>query len=949
MSGLFLALAIFTQVSILDLPRHYAKQGDIESAIRAYSEIYRTSLDSVIKYQALYEQALLYLEKHDTISAISNLYKLSQRFMPDSIAENVFKLLFKLDRSRLGNNAVKFAHLYPSVSERERLLVNILRKLEERGDTTHYLEVLRILASDYGRKYRKKLSAFIYENDMEDKVFPDLFDVNSEAPYYYYIHKGDTFDAFYTLFGRRDAQSRRLRLKILYDLGAYDACLRMIGRRENDYDLVKMKVLSAVKKRMRADSIVSLVKSYKTNGKLYRKILSLLDTLRDYGLLRALLKKNPEGALLNAQGASSGLRDTVFFNLAKWLSVKGYYGFAKALIDGVENYYPMDTLLMWKDYLQKKRKMPQDILLERSDIIGKVKELFDNGYYAELVQYAKGRELPKQLVPYITESLYMLWKLYGRRGYLKGAFKLAEKYRELIPRDIYFRIVYDYDPREFDIERYNYRDLTPFESYLLFYLLKAQNKVKLIKDFKGEKTTMFLYYLALGNPDSALFFIPENQLFYGMFLKEFSPKKTEDSLKVFNYFKSVKLDYMKSPAKFIVKTLIEYALSLKDYLAADSLLRRYEEYYGKDRYWAYSKARWHYTLGDYRESLVYSLFYGDAGMQAVTAASLLKLGRIQFVNDLRLDEYDLNLLYLKTGALSKVNVALLDRGDALSYLNELTKSRIDKSTLKNVLSIMLKKNVIDSMTFNVYGIFYGFVNRDSVYLNAYAKSFLKYLTVKTLMRKNLLDSALLVIGNPESDVDSFKYHLYFKKGTIMYLKHRYKKAYEYYRKAEGLKSLKDAAMFNAYLSSKRASLKENTLKSLTHYIENCIRCEKLPDAYISLGFNLIEAGRSDSAISVMRNVEGYLNSGQEAELKYWLGTAYMQDSLFKNAAGYFLRVYKFHQKDGQWGDTGGLNAARLCYVLGLKNKAKKIYTAIIKKRKNDALAEEAKKEISILK
>ena len=217
------------------------------------------------------------------------------------------------------------------------------------------------------------------------------------------------------------------------------------------------------------------------------------------------------------------------------------------------------------------------------------------------------------------------------------------------------------------------------------------------------------------------------------------------------------------------------------------------------------------------------------------------------------------------------------------------------------------------------------------------------------MRQNKLDSALSVIGDPEKAADSLKYYLYFKKGTILYMKKQYEDALKNYVKASEYENLKDAAIFNAYLSAKRANLRKRVIELLSRYIERCVNCDKLPDAYISLGFNYIEMGKPDSAIRVLSRIEGYLPQDQEAELKYWLGTAFMQDSLFKEAEGYFSRVYVYHQRNGQWGDTGGLNAARLSYVLGLKDRALLIYNSIIRRRKGDALAQQAREELKAIK
>ncbi len=943
-----LIFVLFRQASILDLPRHYAEQGDIKSAIRAYSEIYRTSQDSIINYQALFEQSRLFLRKGDTISAIANLYKLSQRFLPDSLARGVFKLLFSLDKSRLGSNAITFASLYPDVSGRKRILSDLLKELSTSDDTVSYLKILKLLASDYGGDYKKMLSEFVYKNNMENRVFPILFEANAEAPYFYYIHKGDTFSAFYTLYGREDLKSRKLRLKILYGMGAYEACSRMISNNEKDPDLVKMKVLSLVKMRVRADSIVNMVKSYRTYRKLYRSLMDMLDTIRDYGLLRSYLRKDVVGALLSAQGASEGLRDTVFFELAKFLTVQGKYGFAKEIIDKVEKYYPMDTLLLWKEYLDKKRRMPQDILLSHNDAVTKVKELFENGYYAELVNYARGRELPRRVVPYITESLYMLWKLYGRRGYLNSAIKLADKYKSLIPRKLYIKIVYDYCPSNFDLERYTYDNLSAEELYYLYFLLKAQGKNKLIKDFSQDRVSRFLYFLSLTSIDSALHYLPSNQIFYPLLFSELQ-LKTEDSFKVFRKLSKTALDYKKYPAKSILRHIIPIAQRFNDFLACDTLLNIYRENYGKDRFYIFHRAELEFSLEDYKKSLLYSLFFPDDSFQSLTALSLLKLNRIEGISNLTLNRYARNLLYLKSGMLDKVNPDLLDNEDVLQFIKALENSKKGSVELAEVLEYLLNKGKIDSMTYVAYGVYLGILNKDSVYLNRYGESLLKYLFVKRLMRMNLLDSALIIIGDPDNAVDSLKYHLFFKKGTILYLKKRYREAYLNYEKAAKLESLKDAALYNAYLAAKRGNMQSKAIEALKSYITDCTKCEKLPDAYISLGFSYIESGRPDSAIFVLEKVEGYLESEQEAELKYWLGMAFMQDSLFKPAAGYFLRVYRFHQKDGQWGDTGGLNAARLCYILGLEDEAKKIYASIVKRRKNDALAQQAKKEMSMLK
>ncbi len=944
-----LVFLVILKFNILDLPRHYAQSGDLESAIRAYSEIYRTANDSIIKYQALYEQSELYLKKGDTISALVNLYRLQSRYLPDSLAGKVFSRLFTLDKTRLGKNATLFAMLYPYVKGRRNLLERLLVRLKKEKDTASYLAVLRVLASDYGGKYKKNLSEFVYKNNLETHVFQNLFHEYAKAPFFYYMHKNDVFTAFYTLFGRMDAESRKLRLKILYDLGAYNACYNLVSDVEKDPDVVKIKLLSAVKMRMRADSIIMLVKKYKRNRKLYNKLVNLLDTLPEYGLLRAYFKGDIQGIIFHGLRTQGGLRDSIFLETAINLTREGEYSLAKELIRSVNRYYPYDRVLMWKKFIMSKRKMPQDILLGKYDAMGKVKELFENKYYAELVQYAKGKELPKQAVHYVVESLYMLWKLYGRKGYLKSAFLLSEKYKASIPRDLYLKVVLDYAPSKFDVERYSYGNLSKNEVYMLYFLLKAQNKSGLIKDFGTGKYYKYLYGLSIGNVDSALSYLPDDEKFAGLFFKEIKVSNREDSLKVLKHFEHLNLDYLKYPSKDIIMKTIEYAISLDDVLGADSLLEKYKTYYGMDRFYTYSRARWYFNMGEYQKALLYSLFHNEDRFQFLTAACLLKLGKIDAVSNLALDNYSRNLLYLKTGMLKRVKVSLLDREDALYYLKELTKGNYSTHYIAAKLSDMVKEGIIDSMTYAAYGIFIGALKKDSVYLNSYGRSLLTFLRVKRLMRQNKLDSALLVIGNPEEAVDTLKYHLYFKKGTILYIKRQYRDAMKDYLKAAELESLRDAAIFNAYLSAKRGNLKRKVIALLEDYTQQCITCDKLPDAYISLGFNYIELGQPDSAILQLSKVEGYLSPEQEAELKYWLGTAYMQDSVFMQAEGYFSRVYRFHQKSGQWGDTGGLNAARLLYALGLKEEAVSIYRSIIRRRKNDALAQEAKKELSVIK
>ncbi len=952
MSGLLSLFLVLVGFNILDLPRHYAKSGDIKSAIRAYSEIYRTSNDSTIKYQAIFEQAGLYLKEGDTISAMVNLYRLQNRYLPDSLALPVFKMLFNLDRARLGRNALLFAKLYPGVRNRRRILEKLLKQLDNTDNRAVYLKILKILSSDYGGSYKSELSEYVYKNNLDSHAIRSLFDVNSKAPYFYYMHKNDIAQAFYTLFGRSDSDSRKLRLKILYNLGAYKACYNLISTNDRDPELVKLKVLSAVKNRMSADSLIKLIKSYKRSKKTYDMLVRFLDTLSEYGILRAYAKGDVKGIIYHGMRITSGLKDTIFLKTAIKLTEDGEYALARELIKSVKNYYPSDSVEVWKRYILKRKQMPQDILLSNTDVMGKVKSLYDNGYYAELVQYAKGKELPKQAVPYLTESLYMLWKLYQRRGYLKSAFTLAEKYKALIPRQLYLEIVYAYAPSRFDVERYNYGNLTNREFYLLYLLLKAQGKVKIVKDFSTGKLAKYLYSVSQGIIDSSLYYLPQGrgfENFYGLFFNEIVPKTRDDSLKILRRFERLSFNYLRSPSKSIVKELISYAIDLNDFFGADSLLNNYAKYYGKDRFYAYNRAKWYYELGEYKWALLYSLFYSNDRFQTLTAASLLKLGRIDEIGNLTLDRYARNLLYLRSGMLQRVNPALLDESDAAYYLKELSKSYTNRNIFKKRLSAMIKEGVVDSMTYTAYLVYFGYLNRDSVFLNSYGKSLLVYLRVKKLMRQNLLDSALVLIGNPANYVDSFKSHLYFKKGTILYMKKQYKAAYKNYLEAQELESLKDAALFNAYLSAKRANMKREVVKLLNRYISECVQCQKLPDAYISLGFNYLELGEPDSAISVLSGVEGYFSRDQEAELKYWLGTAYMQDSLFMEAEGYFSRVYRFHQKNGQWGDTGGLSAARLSFVLGLKDRAKKIYNSIIRRRKTDALAQEAKKELSIVK
>ncbi len=939
----------FLKFNILDLPRHYARSGDIESAIRAYSEIYRTANDSVIKYQALYEQAELYLKRGDTISALVNLYKLKLKYLPDSLARKVFNRLFYIDKMRLGKNATRFALLYPYVRNRRAILEKLLLRIDSMQDTIHYISVLRVLASDYGGKYKKMLSEYVYKNNLERRIFDRLFKETPTAPFFYYLHKNDTFSAFYSLFGRKDPESRKLRLDILYSMGAYDACYRLISDYETNETLLKIKLLSAIKLRIRADSITLILKKNKRNKRLYRELLHFLDTIPEYGLLRAYLQGNIKGIIYHGMRTQSGLKDTIFLKTSIDLAKKGEYGLAKVLIKSVGRYYPHDTLSFWKYYILSKKEKPQDILLSNKSIMEKIKALYKNGYYAELVQYAKGKELPRQAGTYIVESLYMLWKLYKRRSYLKNAFTLMEKYRIDIPRNLYFKVVLDYDPLQFNIERYSYENLSREELYALYLLLKKQNKTALLKGMGKDIYYKYLYGLSTGNVDSVLKYLPRDEKFIALVFTEISVSDREDSLKILKRLLKLKIDYFKSPSKEILKGIIRYAFYLDDVFGADTLLEKYKKYYGLDRFYALLRSKWYFNMREYKKSLLYSLFYNDNEFQSLQAANLLKLGRIDAVDGLVLDAYDKNLLYLKTGMLKKVKLSLLDREDALYYLKELIKGNYDKEFVFERLSEMLGYGVIDSMTFTSYGIFIGYIKEDTAYLNSYGRSLVRYLKVKALIREHKLDSALSLIKNPENAVDTIKYYLYFKKGTILYLKKRYKEAMNNYIKASGLESLKDAAIFNAYLSAKRANLKTETISLLEKYISDCIVCEKLPDAYISLGFNYIEMGKPDSAIVQLKKIEGYLDLSQEAELKYWLGTAYMQDSLFDIAGGYFLRVYKFHRKDGQWGDTGGLNAARLLYTLGLKNKAVSIYKSIIKRRKNDALAQEARKELGLIK
>ena len=947
MKGLCFLIFIFSKVSILDLPRHYAEQGDIESAIRAYNEIYRTSSDSIIKYQALFEQAELYLKVQDTISALSNLYRLSTRRLSDSLAIKVFDMLFQLDSSRLGKNVERFAYLYPNAPQRKKVLLKMLSKLKDKEDTSRYLAILRVLASDYDSEFKGKLSAFIYKNDVENKIFPSLFDANPWASYYYYMHRKDTFSAFYALFGKEDTLSRKLKLKILYNLGAYDAVSRMIKNDETDSQLVKMKIMSLVFMRQRADSIMQIAKFYKSHKKIYNSILYMLDTLKDYNLLKAYMDKNPNKALLNAKGASKGLRDTVFFKLAVFLTLKGQYAYAKDLLKDVKDYYPQDTVLLWKGYLEKQKKMPQDILLGGYDTKGMIKELFNNGYYAELVQYAKGKTLPAQVVPYIVESLYNLWQLYGREGDLKNAFLLAEKYSKLIPRKLYLKIVYHYNPSFFNIERYTYQHLDEEELYYLYYLLKSKHKEKLLKDLSHSNVARFLYHVSSHNIDSALFYLPNNQKFYTLLFED--TLSTKDSMRIYKKLSKRHIDYRRYPAKSILKHIIPIALRFNDFLITDTLLQTYKMHFGKDRFYAFYRAKLDYVLEDYKKSLLYGLFFNDDSFQSLCALSLLKMDNLEGISNLSLDKYAKNLLYLKSGMIEKVDPMLLDEQDIKVYLKELIKENENLQDLQHVLNLLVKRGKIDSVTYIAYGIYFGFLEPDSFYLSEYGKSLLRYLNVKRLMRMNKMDSALLLIGNPEDAVDSFKYHLYFKKGTILYLKKNYIKAYKNYLKSSDLESLKDAALFNAYLSAKRANKNDLVIKTLKRYIHECIKCDKLSDAYISLGFTYIELGRPDTAVDVLKRVEGYFDRSDEAELKYWLGMAYMQDSLFQESLGYFLRVYKFHRKNGDWGDTGGLNAARLYYMLGLKQDAKRIYIDIIRRRGKDAIGMEAKKEVLLLK
>lgn len=959
---------LLSQSSLIELGNRYLKNGQYESAIKVFSEIYRTSEDKSVRALALFSRAKVRIKMGDTLYAITDLETLKKQRLMDTLSFRVYSMLANItpDTTRKIDYLGEFVKLYPEYPQRQRLMQKILNLCKITGDSTRMLHILQMLSSDYGGVYSSKLAPVYYAITGDKRIMPYLIKSDSSLLFNIYLERGDTARAIGFLLTHRGIDTKIKLVKFFYQIGAYkkamDNSRGILGRR----GIADVYVESGVKLGYPPDSFARLVPFIKDsvlkyyalcskNLTKYERLLAEIQDSRVPYLLSIIYRTNKD--YLNLLKIVDKIRyrtytDTLKVEIADYLFHENMNAWALKMLNGVQYFYPIDSVDALKKKFASKKLSPTGILFADYTPLQKVRYLFQNGDYNLVIAYLKGKKIDRFIAPYLINSLITEGLIHKDNTMLNEVEKMFKVFSPAKDRRYYLLFRANYHPEKFALDDINYDKLGPDEIDNLYKILKVLGKVQIIKDVSGLKRARFYYYIEKGDFDSTLAYMPENSNdFYYMFLKRFQ-NIIADSLR---HIRNTKFAPLQRHAREIFAILLDASLRAKDYDFEKDLLSRYRSAFGADSIFAEYTTVYFYAQKEYENALYWSLFSSSEQSQLLRTKSLVHMNLISSLVTAAMDDEARNLLYLNIGLFDRIDPNYIGEESLLPYLKLAVNTGNTRKGFA-FLKFLQKNKRISKQQYYFY--------------RAYCKSLRAQLDTsdinrikdrdkirpifynigKAMMHRALLDTALFYFKLSIGGQDSICGLAFFKIGTIYYMQNKYRKAAMSYEKAARVLDGQDRelALFNAALCAKKAQDNINAIKLYSTYLTSCLDCESIGDAYLSRAFVQLQADKGKDVTAPLDSVSGILGGENEAELLYWMGESYLADSAFKEALSGFLRMYYFHKNYSNWRDTGGLNAARMYRLLGFKSRAISIYRDIAARR-SDVIGRQARKELLDLK
>jgi len=185
----------------------------------------------------------------------------------------------------------------------------------------------------------------------------------------------------------------------------------------------------------------------------------------------------------------------------------------------------------------------------------------------------------------------------------------------------------------------------------------------------------------------------------------------------------------------------------------------------------------------------------------------------------------------------------------------------------------------------------------------------------------------------------------FKMATIKYMKMDFDSAAYYYGLAGRDSLLYQDALRNQLIAYKKVEAWKDVIDVGNRMLKNCLDDEK-PEINFEIGYAYLRMANIRRCIEYLENTTRLKSS---PEYHYWLGEAYLGKGEFLKALYQYQKIINNLPKDEMWYPTAQFKTGLVLELMNEFEEAKKIYTAIVKKRgSDDVWGAEAQKRLKTL-
>ena len=976
---------IFLQNPAIEVGDKYLKAGRPDLALEVYNQIYNISKDTPEGYLALYKMSLASLALGDTLSALADLNILRKKFLPDTLASNVYKSLINLEKDTLRRIGIglEFVELYPEAASRKKILKLILQLASESNlESEKILRLMKINASDYYSKSteselgyyfltKQPSLALLISHYAQDKLL--------QARALFYLDSiVDAYMMFYSL--QKDGVLRYEFLKILErgGLPEQEIARALVLAPEDEktaFELARIlfiKRLSVRKLQKYQEKnrlFESLLLAQKNPTKAIRFLLNQEEgTFRNYLLARLYAGlKSYANALYFAQK----LPDSLIYNnfkieLAKQCLESGIHTKEIAtLLKTVTRYYPLserDSLIYvynilngFKDTILEQTLLENGIRLPSlpinvKDIIVKdpvqvIRLLYEKRHYEELLRFAKGKELPEDLKPVVVEALL-------NTGEAIKALKLIEKDATLYP-GLYLKVLSELPPESIKNILLPKDQIKNTDIKYLYVIARKIKRPEILNKVKSNRAK-FYYYLLTMKPDSAVLFYREGNK---------ADLNILDSLLLLKgmYQKLIEISNNLNPLYPLDLKIIKYKVAAYKALSRfNDIIEELKDFESvvHDEYIRIHLAEAYLRTGKENKAFLLLLPLDSRVAMEMRSKILLKKNYIASIKKEYLSSEDRLSYYLKMKDIQKLlSFIPRNRNEALSILRFLVRSKkrdfFQEKTKEYLDSLIIKKPDVAyllSLFYSLRG------NTDStLFYLPYAFDEAK---AEPLFE---LGNYVLKAGKQEDAIplfqralqyasDTLKSLISFRLGNLMFLKKDYMNALNYYRMSlrEKYRRIEKDILHNIVLCFKNLNEPDSVIHYYSLIRERYCTDSAWVSAGLSLGYFLLAHDRLEEAIGILDEIEGIGHEKDIVETLYWKSKAYIGRKMLRQALVLLQRIYVYHQHLADWRDTARLEAARIFIALGRKEKGIGLYKTVLKIRgSKDPLGAQAEKELKI--